>query len=173
MADYNIYIHAIGTGSNNGGFNPTVPWSLREGGEGSSPTEAWSGSSSGSGSFLPLAGIGRTAAFLSNPDSIVGSAVSSAFKFLPIVAAAGIIIKTGLKIYENALDFSILEGGDYSQQVSYQNFRQTISNIFSPFNTTFNAFRQETAWRVENSKKTQQRALLGDSVINAYTNRGV
>ena len=169
MPDYNIYVRAVGT-SNATLDNPTIPWAQRET---TSPTIPWGQTQSGGSVGFNAGGVARTAAIFSNPDSIIGGAVSKVMKVLPAVAAAYAVYKTCEKIYETCLDFSTLKSGDYGTQIAFQNKRTSIDNIFKPVTTTVNAIRSKTQVEVENQRRSQTRELLGDSVINTYTNRGV
>lgn len=169
MADYNIYVHAIGTGGSNA-YNPTVPWSAREGGEGSSQTVSQSGDVSGGGAARAII---RAAGYAQNPDSAVGSAFSNALKSIPYVAAAFAVVKLGETIIDNAVEFKALESGDFRSQVSWQNLKTNLNVVFHPFSSSWNSFKVRRQWAREDARASQQRDLLGDSVINSYTNRGV
>lgn len=168
MPDYNIYVRAIGT-SNASVDNPTVPWSQRET---TSPTVPW-GQTEGNFTGFNAGRVARTAAIFSNPDSIIGGAISKGMKALPAIAAAYAVIKTIEKVYETCLDFSTLKSGDYGPQIAFENTRKSIGNIFKPVSTSINALRSQTQNQVDNQRRSQNRELLGDSVINSYTNRGI
>lgn len=171
MADYNIYIHAIGTGGATN-ENPTIPWGQKDV---SNPTVPWSESQSSGGGFngLGIGGAARAAALFSNPDSLVGTAISKAMKFVPTIAAAFVVVKTMTKVYETALDFSNIQSGDYGTQINYDNTRQGLHAIFTPVNTLVQIERTKLQNQVDNQRRRGNRELLGDSVINSYTNRGV
>lgn len=170
MADYNIYIHAIGNGgaTNN---NPTIAWGDREDGSAFSPT-----ASKGSGGFSSAQiakNIIKATNIMQNPDSLIASAVGTVVKAAPIIAAAFAVVSVGVKIVDTCHDYSALQSGDYRSQIQWQNFKQGFSNVFHPFSSTIQHFRTNLEWNIENQKREQQRALFGDSVINSYTNRGV
>ena len=76
-------------------------------------------------------------------------------------------------ITDTVLDFQALETGYHGNQVGWQNFKQTINNVFHPFSSSINAHKTQRQWAIENQKLKQQRDLLGDSVINSWTGRGV
>ena len=171
MADYNIYIHAIGNGTQTE-FNPTVPWSQKEKGEGSSPTESWSG---GTAFFNAMGGV-RSAMNI-NPNGIASSAITSAASSVPVVAVAAAVIMATAKTLNSAYacytGYVALTQGDYRRQIELQNGRQMISNLRNPISAINNAIKTQLEWNVMNSRLSQERELLGDSVINSYTNRGV
>lgn len=169
MPDYNIYIHAIGTGSNGGGFAPTTPWSQREGGDGTTPTQAWGGFG-GSGVAGAIAGASR---LISNPDSIVAGATSSVFKSAAYVACAALVVRTVVFIGSKVEDYNALLSGDEVIVRRRQDVLQGINNLFHPFSASINNFKQKVLLQQENDKRVSQRQLLGDSVINSYTGRGV
>ena len=110
MPDYNIYIHAIGTGSATS-QNPTLPWSARDGGGQSQTTSQTSGGASGEG-FNAARTIVRAAAYAQNPDSLISTALSNIAKAFPIVAAAVACVKLGETIIDNCIEFSVIETGD-------------------------------------------------------------
>lgn len=168
MADYNIYIHAIGTGGASN-QSPTTPWSAREGGDAFSQTESQGGSDA-SGAVRSFT---RAAAFVSNPDSLVSTGISKLAKFIPAILLAGAVVKISDAILSNVIEFSEIESGDYRNGIAYQNFKIGIHNVLRPISTAINHFKIERQWARENRKLEQQRDLLGDSVINSYTRRGV
>lgn len=173
MADHNIYIHAIGTGSATN-QNPTIPWSQRESGGAFSQTQSQSTGSNFEGQGMNAAkAITKAAGYAQNPDSIVSAGVAALVKVLPWVAAAYAVVKVGVSITDNVLDFQALETGDYRDQVNWLNFKQVINNIFHPVSTLVQAHKTNIQWANQNYKAKQQRDLLGDSVINSYTNKGV
>ena len=177
MPDYNIYIHAIGTAGSTG-ENPTVPWSARESGGGAfSPTSSQSGSSGGGG----LGGVGstfaraitKTAGYMQNPDSLVSTGVSMLARVFPWVAVAMAVIKTSESIVNNIVDFSTIETGDYANQVRLNDVKAMMHLVTHPVSTLVQGFKMERQWARENQKLKAQRDLLGDSIINSYTGRGV
>ena len=117
MADYNIYVHAVGTGTTTN-YNPTTSWSAKEGGESLSPTSSQTsgGGASGSGAFNAII---RTAGYASNPDSIISKAVTSLARAFPIVAAAFAVVQLGDGVVTTATEFSEIETGDYRFGVKY------------------------------------------------------
>lgn len=174
MPDYNIYIHAIG---NSGGFNqnPTTPWSARDSVGGAfSQTQSNSNSGDiGSASVNAARIVARVANTAQNPDSVVSSALSVIGRAFPWILAAYACVKLGETIIDNALDFQTIESGDYRNQVQWQDFKKGVSNVLHPISSTINHFKVERQWARENQRRVQERDLLGDSVINSYTRRGV
>ena len=168
--DYNIYIHAIGNGASTN-QNPTVPWSQREGNGAFNQTQSQSSDD----------GLGRDAANIvskiaraaSNPDSVVATAASKFAKILPWVAAAYVVAQVSLKISEEVMDYQAIQSGDYSTQAAWQNWKQGVRNFFQPVSSHWSAHKVRLQWNNENLKRERHRDLLGDSVINSYTNRGV
>lgn len=168
MADYNIYIHTIGS---TGNANPTTPWSKSGN---TSPTNPWdneeSEESSGSGSIVKS--LAKGISFLNNPDSILGAGISTIAKAIPYVAVAAMVVKTGVKIYEGVSNYEALMG-DYRRKTQYENARNILNNITHPFQSSVTAVKTAFLTQLDNDRRTMQRELLGDSIINSYTNRGV
>lgn len=172
MADYNIYIHAIGTGVASAS-NPTTPWSAREGGQGLSQTTSQTsgdGSVNVEGAFNAVI---RTAGYASNPDALISKAVTSLARAFPIIAAAYAVVQLGEAVINNAIEFSEIETGDYRFGVQYQNVKAINNLVFHPVSSVVQNYKAQNQWQRENYKLRAQRELLGDSVINSYTNRGV
>lgn len=160
MPDYNIYIHTVGNGGN-GNANPTTPWSQSEQ---KSQTNVWDGSD-------PTGKAAQYVSLIGNPDTIVSRAVSFGMKAFPAVAAA--VVSVGMYWYQQHLDFSSLLSGDYREKIKFNDTREIFSNILRPVSTTIQSVRFFTQLRLENDRKQANIELLGDSVINSYTNRGV
>lgn len=169
MADYNIYIRAIGGGGSGFGTQ-TVPWSQRENGGGDAPITPQSGTPN-VGAFAGT--VMRASSFAQNPDSIVSAGVGTLAKALPWVAAAYACVKLGTSIEDNIIEFNEIESGDYSTGVAWSNFKNGIRVMFSPFSSAIQTAKSVSQWHRENKKNQAQRDLLGDSVINSYTRRGI
>jgi len=162
MADYNIYIHSAISSSTG---DATKPWwnsnpfiSTRKDDDFSSQV---------------LKGIQKTGNTIMNPDGLITQGVSMIAKAVPWIAIAYAIIKIGNQIYETATDYTSMETGDYRAKVDFQNARATVRRFFMPFSSSINAFRNEREYAIQDEKKRESRMLLGDSVINSYSNRGV
>ena len=173
MPDYNIYIHAVGGGASNA--NPTVPWGAREDGGGASgfPTTSQGGGASSGAGFDAARAITRAAGYAQNPDSIIGSAVSALAKISPYVLAAYAVVKLTITIIDNATEFNALESGDHRSVNAWQNVKTAVGHVFHPVSSWWISYKTEREWSRENSRLTQQRDLLGDSVINTFRGRGV
>lgn len=175
MADYNIYIHAIGTGGGTND-NPTVPWSQRgqdgSGGAFSQTQSKTSGSVGAAGNNAAHAII-RAASYAQNPDSLVSSAITAIGKAFPIAAAAYACVKLGEAIIDNVIEFGVIESGDYRFQTGWNNAKRSIHNVFHPISSSVESAKIQRQWEKENKKLQAQRDLLGDSVINSYTGRGI
>jgi len=167
MPDYNIYIHAIGTGGATND-NPTVPWSQREGGEAFSQTTSQSsGGSGGAGAFM------RAAAYAQNPDSIVSNAIGKYGKAMAIVGAAYACVKLAQSLQDHIMGFADVENGTQLARTRMEDARQGFNNVLRPVHAIAQNTRTIKQWQRENYKLREERDLLGDSVINSYTNRGV
>jgi hypothetical protein len=172
MPDYNIYIHAIGTGSATN-QNPTVPWSARDGGEAFNQTQSQSGGNAAASGINAVAMVGRAAAITQNPDALVGAAFSGAMKALPWIAAAYAVVKTGVSIADTAIEFTEIETGDYRGGNAWKDIKQIFNNLSHPFSSTMQFLKTTSQWERESKRARLEQDLLGGSVINSYTRRGV
>lgn len=157
--DYNIYIHTDGAGNS----NPTVPWSDGDAGGGSfqSNTQPWSN------------GISKAANIAQNPDGLVAGAFSKLAKAIPAIAVATAVVHLTDKIATTIIDFNTIESGDYTAQLSYNNFKAGIKAAFHPVSTWINFEKQKRINRLSNEVQKANLALLGDSYINSFNGYGV
>ena len=156
MADYNIYIHTIGGGSSDSG-SKTTPVSFNS----ESPTKSWTS--------VAQKGI----SIASNPDSLVSSGIGAFAKAIPAIAIAYAAIKLTDKAITTVNSFVTTETGDYRFTVGYENFKTNIRTVLTPFSSSLSALKSVQNMRIEDMKRSQQRELLGDSVINSLTSYGV
>lgn len=163
MADYNIYIRAIGGTSPNESTNPFVPWGAEING-GETHTQPWANQGASSGP--DMVGIGNTM-------YLASKGVSAIKKALPIIAAATTVITITDKVLANAMEYSSIVNGDFGAKIERENMRAYFRSMMNPVGTMINEFMANTRVNVENQRRRLQRDLLGDSVINSYTNRGV
>lgn len=167
--DYNIYIHSTDN-SNNGSM--TIPWGSAT--QQNSPTAAWVSpeekDSGGSGESFKM----------KSPSQLLQMGTSALEKAIPeiaiamaIVAVANKAFNTAEKVIDAALPFYVAETGNYYQNIVWENIKNTVNVIKDPFGTTYNILRARQTTRLENQRRTMQREILGDSMINTYSNRGV
>lgn len=153
--DYNIYIRSV----EGGGYqNPTMPWDNRE-----SPTMPWRPE-----------GMSKVVSTLSNPDSLVSMGIGAIAKAVPYVAAAIIVAKAAQSVYSNIIiPHETMVTGDYRRSVAYANFQNEMHRIFSPFSHQVQTQKARLEMKIEDAKRAQNRLLVGDSELNAYTGVGV
>ena len=144
MMDYNIYIRSIGEQSEG---SPTTAWNP----ERQSETQAWQPPET------------KTINSLGNRKGTVGA----------VVAAFILVTKLGMKVYDNALEFTTAETGDYRATMERRNFKAAMSWITSPFSNALNYMKAQQGIRIEDQKREEHRKLLGDSEINSLYGRGV
>lgn len=149
MADYNIYIHNL-DGGNGGGSGKTTPWSDGEGNE----TTPWRPQ--------PMEVINTA----QNPDSLISKGVSFVAKAIPAVAIAMAVVKLCTQVTDTVTSFVTTESGDYRWQTNYENFKNVVRRVFTPFSSTISDLQNQQRIRIENTKREQQRALFGESVID-------
>lgn len=164
MPDYNIYLHAaVTTGSRS---SPTTPWSQKEGG-GSPQTTSENASNGGGISFS------RAASFAQNPDSVVSASFGALAKALPWVAAAVAAVKIGSTIADNVFEFNEIESGDYRNGNLYREYKTLISMCFRPVSTVIEHLKLEKQIKRDTERAKLTQDLLGGSIVNSYTRRGV
>lgn len=155
-----------------GSSNPTAPWGTFS--EDKSTDGAFSGGNSTSawGGYVAstVASITRVA---QNPDGIIGGAITKIASAIPWVAAAIAVVKLTEYIVDEVQSVNIITSGNHTDQLAWSNFKAGMGVVLHPISTAYNSWKQEEKWRVENQRREQQRALLGDSVINSYTRRGI
>lgn len=171
--DYNIYLHASGVSYS----NPTTPWSA-----GSTPqTTPWDAQTSGeemSGELLGSAQKVAGAMTANNLTSIGGKGGIMGFlKSNPYIAAIMMVAAATVKVTDKIISFTTdtkaLALGDFTGQTQFHNFKASAHALFHPISTSFERMRFDMQLNRENQKRALERELLGDSLINQYTGRGV
>lgn len=166
--DYNIYIRSSGVAYT----NPTTPWNVNSTPE-TTPWEAQGTIQEGesilnefknatAGSMTSKGGIGGVVGFLKNIP-VVGQ----------LAAVAILAVKTTDKILSFTADTKALALGDYDMQTNYKNFKANVQSLFHPISTMKTRMNFNFELNRLNQKRTLERELLGDSLINQYTGRGV
>ena len=171
--DYNIYIHADSVGT----INPTMPW-----GDGANTqTMPWETQQA----QTDLGAIEQFSQSTTKAITSIGSSkgmgsvlsVAKAHPYiaaaLAVVAVATAVYKTGMKIANFVTDYKAQALGEYNAQIELNNFANGVHALFSPVETLLSEFKLTKKIEKDNIKKALNRNLLGDSVINAYTRRGV
>ena len=153
MADYNIYIHDLSSGSS--GQNPTQAW---QPGESATPTQAWNPKPSESGSGLNVSTVGNA---LSKFKSM-----GAAGKFGAVVLAAYAVVKTCQKIVDTVEPFVTRETGDYRFNVAWNNSKACINAVTHPLQSAINYAKYQQEARLYNEKQEQSRLLIGESITN-------
>lgn len=158
MADYNIYIHYGGMVQNS---NPTQPWANN--GEGQGPMQVWRNQQTSDNDISEI----------ETPRDLINLGKGQLSKGVAKVAAAFAVIKGVEKVTVTALEYQSLSSGDYRAQHTVNNYKVMMTAMTNPMGTAFNIISTMLKENIENQKRQQYRELLGDSVINSYTNRGV
>lgn len=164
--DYNIYIHTVSQGGNE---SPTTPWSLRGIGE---QTNGDGNENISGGGFSPSTAIKRGAAFLSNPDSLIGTALST-----PIgkIGIAAVVIKAAIDITKKTINtyqsFYAPNTGDYRFQTQYNNFNRTLDAVKQPFSTGISILQGMLEEKRKDSISEQKRLLTGGTILNSSSGR--
>ena len=157
--DYHIYIHSTEKQEQQ---SKTSPWktTTNDAFKNSSSISAFSSKVASTGSFEMASSVG--AAF----KGFVAKAS-------PWIAAIIAAIKITDKVMGEVVQFKTIIGGDYSEQIAYNNFHATINAFTHPITTQYNYYKQK--YRNINldqtSKLTNQ--LHGDDYINSFNGLGV
>lgn len=155
--DYNIYIHSAQSGTQ----SQTSPWKHDD-----SPTSAWLPESfreASSGAF----GV------LQNPDSLIARGTSALLKAVPAIASSFIVVKAAANALSLAREFATMQTGDYSAQVEYANFVNALNWAMHPFSNAIQMAKTNARIKIEDQKRSQERLLYGDAVLNELYGRGV
>lgn len=162
MADYNIYIHSINDDDNGRNASPTTAWSSEnKGSSKSTETSAW---------------VNKTNKVISatqNPDSLVSQGLGEVAKAVPWVAVAYAVSKLATSTVDNYWSFTSTATGSYVGTMEWDNFKKGIGMILQPYSTALQWGRYTQQERINNQRRQLERELLGDSEINAYSNKGV
>lgn len=164
MPDYNIYIHSAITSDSS---HPTKPWSSSK----SSATNPWDSDDNFASRFK--SGVEKASGVMMNPDGLISQGIGALAKAVPWIAIAIIVSKTISTVVSTAMNYNSLETGDYYSTIEWDNFKANLNWVFKPISTSWNELQARNRYRVDDYRKDRQRALLGDSVINSYTDRGV
>lgn len=155
--DYNIYIHSV---SANGNQSPTSPWQLQ--------SDDSNGEIVSGGGFSPSSTVKKAGAFLSNPDSLIGKVMATGVGKLGVAA---VIISTIIRLTDKAItmyqSYAAPASGDYKFQIEYNNFKQTMHNVMTPFSTEIQRQQAELQIKKEKLANEQQMQLLGGTMINS------
>ena len=154
MPDYNIYIHSADTTNQT---SPTKAWTT----DTDSPTKSWQ--------QVFAKGIN----YAQNPDALVSAGVGFLSKAIPAIAIARLVVNLVDKVITTAVDQYAVDTGDHRRSFLWGNFKANVGVIFRPFGTSFNELKAQRRYAIEDDRRRMNRELLGDSVINSYTNRGV
>lgn len=165
---YDIYLHAVNVSGN---YNPTIPWSQRSANGGAAQTE--SAGSVGDAGKNAVFSVSRAASFMQNPDSIVGAGVAAISKALPWVAAAYAAVKLGETVADNVFEFSEIESGNHYAGNIYRDYKNMAGMVFRPVSSIIQNLKLEKQIARENERAKLNQDLLGGSVVNSYTRRGV
>ena len=164
MPDYNIYIHSSITASSG---EATKPWSSGK----SSSNSPWGVDESLASKLTQ--NVSKVSGVMLNPDSLISQGIGAIAKAVPWVALVYVVAKTIDKVATTCINYGVLETGDYRDSINYNNFKSQFSWLYKPFSNAYNEMQAQNKFRIDDYRKLQQRQLLGDSVINTYTNRGV
>lgn len=162
MPDYNIYIHS----ANGSTTSPTKPWQPGN-------TQTSSLNEENNEAIQKAWKVVSIMNYAQNPDTLISKGTSAIEKAVPWIAVAKAVISIIDNAITSAIDYGALETGNYRQSIAWDNFKTTLTNITHPFSFVQNRIRIGNRNRIENYRRQEQRLLLGDSDINAYTNRGV
>lgn len=163
-ANYHIYIHDKTKGNYKSGetkkpTQPTSPINPPDGGDGGGGTSPFIPNGGSDKPFTPS----TIFKFVENPTSSVLNMLSQAY---PIVKAGVEVAKFAIKVADTAIAYFSTEAGNFGTQIEISNLKQTYTNITKPVSTILNAVKYNQEMRLTNQRYSEQRLLLGDSLIN-------
>lgn len=167
-ANYHIYIHDKTKGNYKSGetkkpTQPTSPINPPGGSDG--------GGSGGGGTspFIPSGGSDKPFTpssiikFVENPTGSVLNMLSQAY---PAVKIGVEVAKFTIKVADAAIAYFSTEAGTFGIQTTMSNLKQTYTNLTKPVSAILNAVKYNQEMRLTNQRYSEQRLLLGDSLIN-------
>lgn len=146
--DYHIYIHD----TNNGSGNKTTPFSAKTN-ESSFATKI-------------NTGIKKVQGVLNG--SVVNTGVAALSKAIPIVAAALIVGKITDKVLTTGFAHQQEYTGVYKNNVNWNNFKNSIHNIFHPIQYGLSVLHQNAQINKQNKEIEQQNRLIGGSILKDF-----
>lgn len=168
-ANYHIYIHDKTKGNYKSGgakkpTQPTSPIDTPSGGEGGG-----SGGGGGTSPFFPSGGREKPFTpssiikFVENPTGSVLNMLSQAY---PVVKVGVEVAKFAIKVADTTIAYFSTEAGNFGTQIRMSNLKQTFTNLTKPVSAILNAVKYNQELRLTNQRYSEQRLLLGDSLIN-------
>ena len=146
--DYHIYIHDTNSGSG----NKTTPFSAKTN-ESSFATKI-------------NTGIKKIQGVLNG--SVVNTGVAALSKAIPIVATALIVGKITDKVLTTGFAHQQEYTGVYKNNVNWNNFKNSIHNIFHPIQYGLSVLHQNAQINKQNKEIEQQNRLIGNSILKDF-----
>ena len=146
--DYHIYIHDTNSGSG----NKTTPFSAKTN-ESSFATKI-------------NTGIKKVQGVLNS--SVVNTGVAALTKAVPIVATALIVGKITDKVLTTGFAHQQEYTGVYKNNVNWNNFKNSIHNIFHPIQYGLSVLHQNAQINKQNKEIEQQNRLIGNSILKDF-----
>lgn len=146
--DYHIYLHGIGGESG----NKTTPFSAKT-------------------NESPFATkVNSTIKKVQNiaSGSLVNTGVSALTKAVPIVATALILGKVADKVITTGFAHQQEYTGVYKNNVNWNNFKNSIHNIFHPIQYGLSVLHQNAQINKQNREIEQQNRLIGNSILKDF-----
>lgn len=147
--DYHIYLHSDTT---NSGGNKTTPFSAKTN-ESSFATKI-------------NTGIKKVQGVLNG--SVVNTGVAALTKAVPIVATALIVGKITDKVLTTGFAHQQEYTGVYKNNVNWNNFKNSIHNIFHPIQYGLSVLHQNAQINKQNKEIEQQNRLIGNSILKDF-----
>lgn len=146
--DYHIYIHDTNSGSG----NKTTPFSAKTN-EANFATKI-------------NTGIKKIQGVLNG--SVVNTGVAALTKAVPIVATALIVGKITDKVLTTGFAHQQEYTGIYKNNVNWNNFKNSIHNIFHPIQYGLSVLHQNAQINKQNKEIEQQNRLIGNSILKDF-----
>ena len=166
MADYNIYIHANGSGGGGNATSKTTPWSNQEGSGGGGGDES---SVFQTAQNVLSKGEGFATSGFSGVVNQGISKLSKAYPWVGLVVAAGVVVD---KVLTTGFQHVETYTGDYRYACGYNDLKAVVNAGLNPVGAYLNHEHRRKEFNKQNKKIEQEQTLVGNSMFNT-SKRGV
>lgn len=122
--------------------------------------------------------IATTTNLITNPDSLISSAMSKSAgvlktvgKFVVPLFITHALYRITDKIATEYFAITETASGDYTGSFVLGNIKQSIHNLTHPFSTVFSSFKAQHQIKIGNMRTEQERLLLGGTIYNSNYGR--
>lgn len=152
-ADYHIYLHSVGGGSNgNGGSVSRIQ-----------PFSSENNEDVGS-AFKPIKqGFSAIAS-----GNAINTGVAALTKVVPTIATFVALTKIADKVLTTGFSHQTEYTGNYDNEVAYNNFKTSFYNAVHPIRFWLSIKHQDAQFRKQNKAIAEQNRLIGNSILKDF-----